>query len=88
MNLITILIVFTITSMVYFAVIVTKFFEDLKNSKAEANSAEFIKTYFHTANNLLYDVVDEAYYKISKDGLTEKEYWCFKTKNRRSRGKG
>lgn len=74
MNLTTLLIVFAITSLVYFAVILTMFFEHWKNVKAETNSAEFLKTYFKIANNLLYDIVDEAYYKISKDGLTEKEY--------------
>ena len=61
MNLTTLLIVFAITSLVYFAVILTMFFEHWKNVKAEANSAEFLKTYFKIANNLLYDIVDEAY---------------------------
>lgn len=74
MTLITILIVVAITTMVYLSIILTKFLDDFIKSKAESNSAEFLKTYFKIANSLLYDIVDEAYYKISKDGLTEKEY--------------
>ena len=74
MNLITILIVVAITTMIYLSIILTKFVDDFNKSKAEANSAEFLKTYFKTANNILYDVVDEAYDRVEKDGLTEKEY--------------
>lgn len=74
MTLITILIVIAITTMIYLSIILTKFLDDFIKSKAESNSAEFLKTYFKHANNILYDVVDEAYDRVAKDGLTEKEY--------------